>query len=544
MQHKNNPNSFYLMNRVLLYFFPILMYSQSVYLPATHNIYEYLNKMEAKMVITGVRDAMRPLSRETVAKYLIAIDSSKVSLTDVEHDEQMFFKEEFFQELQHQGYGGIDEERWHAYKYLSDSVLLNIDLIGGFTYQHRADGKYVRVSSNGLAVYGYLSRNSGVYFNFRDNRESGSYLNYQRPLSPIPGEMPAKSSLNSFEFDPIDVQLNYDIGFGTISIEKMHNAWGEANRGTIILSNKAPSFPQLKYRAHLGRRADFVYIHGWLYSGLIDSNRSFSVAGISDILGLRPINRQKYIAAHMLEFTPWNGVDIAIGESEIYGSRNPELLYLIPFMFFKAGEHWMNDTDNSQMFANFDINLIEKFSFYSSLFVDEFSVADFTRTDRQRNQIAFTFGSRMYDIVVHDTKIVLEYTRLNPWVYSHKYTDATYQSHSLDLGHWVGQNGDIFFSQIMYQPIRNLLCGIQFESVRKGGKFPTIRQYQLPSPDFLYSPVTKYQTFGIVGRYEIVRDGVFDFHVLRSRYTDETSKGKSDYSNKYDLFVGLRYNFD
>ena len=129
-------------------------------------------------------------------------------------------------------------------------------------------------------------------------------------------------------------------------------------------------------------------------------------------------------------------------------------------------------------------------------------------------------------------------------MYNHKFPDATFQSHSVDLGHWLGQNGDMIFTQVMYQPMRKLNVGMQFESVRKGSKLPTINQYQLPTPSFLYSPLTKFQSYGIVGRYEIVRDAAIDFHILRSRYSSELNFGKSDYSNRLDAFFGIRYNFD
>ncbi len=499
--------------------------------------------MEAKQIIVGYRDEMKPLTREILAKFLIQIDTTLMTLTDVEQEEQFFYKEEFFQELQNLGYENIIEERWHLYQYLSDPGKFNIDLIGGFTYNERADGTFNRTASNGLAAYGYLGKYTGAYFNFRDNREAGTYLNPLRPLSPVPAEVVSRDGRPHFiEYDPIDVQLNVDVGFATLSVEKMHNVWGAGERGNIILSNKAPSYPQLKLRARFGESVDFIYIHGWLYSGIEDTLRSYSVNKFGGPLR-RVIYKQKYIAAHMLEFTPWHGIDIAIGESEIYGSRNPELLYLIPFMFFKAGEHWMYDTDNSQIFFSADLNVVKNYNFYFSVILDEFSTEDFTSTDRQRNQLAFTVGTRAYDVFLPDTKILIEYTRLNPWVYNHKYPDATFQSHSVDLGHWVGQNGDMFFTQVMYQPMRSLNIGVQLESVRKGGKLPTIGQYQLPTPTFLYSPLTKFQSYGIVGRYEIVRDAIIDFHILQSRYTSENI-GTTDYAGNIEAFFGIRYNFD
>lgn len=520
---------------------PLFLMAQSVYLPSAHSVYQFLDRMEAKQIITDYRDAVKPLSRSDIARFLIQIDTTDQILSEVDQDQIFFYKEEFFQELQNLQYENLIEERWHLYQYQSEPANFNVDVIGGYTYHIRADKKNTNVTSNGFSTYGYVGKQLGLFFYLRDNHEAGTYLDPKHSLTPNPAVVPSRNLIpRYFEHDEIDAQVNVDVGFVTLSVEKMANTWGDGQRGSLILSDKAPSYPQIKLRAKLGKDIDFTYLHGWLYSDIIDSLRSYAVSGID----FRRIYKQKFIAAHMVEFTPWNGVDLSLGESEIYGSRNPELLYLIPIMFFKGAEHWMYDTDNSQMFFNADLNFIPDYNFYFSLFIDEFSTEDFYKTSTQRNQLGFTTGTRAYDLFMDNTEILVEYSRLNPWVYNHKFADATFQSHSVDLGHWLGQNADLFFAQVMFQPQRNLEVGLQLESWRKGGKDSTYKQYRLPTPTFLYSPLTKSQSFGIVGKYEIVRDMVIDFQVLQSRYTSEVDHGISDYAQRIDAFMGIRYNFN
>ncbi|KAB2925482.1 MAG: hypothetical protein F9K22_03215 [Bacteroidetes bacterium] len=543
------------MKRLLMLLLPVLAAAQTVYLPVTHPVYRYLDKMEAKQFIAGYRDEVKPLSRTDVARFLAMIDTTSLPLSDVESDEQLFFKEEFFQELTRIGYENVIEERWSLYQYQSGTALFNVNVNGGYAYRRRPDGTNTTVISNGGNVYGYVGSMIGAYFNLRDNRESGSHLDtvyrvpgvfagtVSRPLTPEPAEAIARNLFpRSYEYDPIDAQMNLDIAGAALSVEKMHNVWGTAERGTIILSNKAPSYPQIKLRMPLGDDITFTYLHGWLHSNSMDSLRTYAVTGYGEPL-TRVIFRQKYIAAHMVEFSLWDGVDIAIGESEIYGGRNPEVLYLIPFMFFKGAEHWMYDTDNSQMFMSADLNVVRDYNLYFSLFLDEFSTEDFYLSHRQRNQLAFTTGIRAYDLVMPDTRLTVEYTRLNPWVYNHKFPDATFQSHGVDLGHWLGQNGDLFFIQAQWQPMRSMTLAIQFESLRKGWKDSTVRQYQLPTPDFLYGPRTKSQSLGLTARYEVLRDLFADLWIQRSRYTSEADRGTADYAGEFDLFFSLRYNF-
>ncbi|MEW5799482.1 MAG: hypothetical protein AB1728_10815 [Bacteroidota bacterium] len=531
------------MKKLFLLFLPFFTYAQSVYLPAAHPIYKYLDKMEAKQIITGYRDEVKPMTREAIAQFLVHIDTTSLSLTEVEQEEQYFYKEEFYQELVNIGYENVIEERWHPYQYTSGIGNFNFGLSGGYTYHSRADGKYTSVTSNGAFVYGYIGKQVGTYFYFRDNHEGGNFLDPKHTLSPLPAEVPSRNFIpRFFEYSSFEGQVNIDVSFVTISIEKMPNVWGGGERGNIILSAKPPSYPQIKLRADLGDNISFTYLHAWLFSDIIDSLRSYQLPDIPAPSGFRRVNKQKYLAAQMLEFTPWDGVDIALGESEVYGNRDPELIYLIPIMFFKAAEHWGYDTDNSQLFLSLDLNLVPKYNFYLSLFIDEFSTEDFYRDDRQRNQLGFTIGTRVFDTFLPDTKLLVEYTRLNPWVYNHKYPEVTFQSHSVDMGHWLGQNSDLLFIQAMYQPMRNLTAGMQFESWRKGGKLPTRFQYKLPTPEFLYSPLTKTQSFGITGNYEIVRDMNLGFHLLQTRYTSEIAGGKTDFSSKVDAFIGIRYN--
>ena len=331
----------------------------------------------------------------------------------------------------------------------------------------------------------------------------------------------------------------------------MPNVWGAGYHGNLILGDKPPSYPQLKLRAKLGKDVDFTFIHAWLSSDILDSVNSYVAAGIPSNLAYRAVYRQKYMAAQMLEASVANGVDIAVGESEIYGSRNPEPLYLLPVMFYFAAEHYTGDEDNKQVFGTVDINALKNYNFYMTLFLDEFSPTEFYMTDRQRNQLGFTVGSRTYDLFYPNTDLLVEYTRTNPWVYNHKFPDVTYQSHEYDLGHWIGQNADDLYLEANYRPYRDLKVGVQFESLRKGAKDSTKFQYMLPTPEFLYGPRIKRQSYGISARYEVVRDMVVDFHLLLARYTQgagvpgvfQYPRQSSDYSDRIDAFIGVRYNF-
>ncbi len=549
-------------------FFSTKLSAQTVYLPATHEVYKYLDAMAAKQIIIGYRDAVKPLSRQSIAEFLIQIDSLKTQLTTVEQEQLKFYKEEFYEEMKNLNYGNLSDERLHLYSYQSGPSRFMIDLIGSASNNRMADGKTLTELTNGLSAYGYVGNSVGAYFYYHDSHDDGSYVSTLgsqsalRPLSPLTAVVPSTDITNTFDYDVFYGQVNVDCGFVTLTAEQMQNVWGAGENGNIILSTKAPAFPQLKLHARISKDIDFTYIHGWLFSGIIDSAETYN----TQYWGIRPIYMNKYIAANMLEMTPWKGVNIAVGESEIYGGpgRQPELLYLIPIMFFKTAEHYVDNQDNSQIYFNFKLNVVKNFDFYLPIFFDEFSTTKFLSPTENHNQLGFTLGGNVYDLFYHDTRINVEYTRINPWVYNHQYVEDTYQNHDVNLGDWIGQNADLFTVSAYHHPMYNLEIGLQFQSLRKGGKESTYYQYFANEPTLLYGPITKQQSLGIVASYQPLRDLFIDFHALRTRFTTEMTSSTTDntvnpgyneflnnpfdylldpsYAGKYDILIGIRYN--
>jgi hypothetical protein len=178
--------------------------------------------------------------------------------------------------------------------------------------------------------------------------------------------------------------------------------------------------------------------------------------------------------------------------------------------------------------------------------------------------LGFTAGGNAYDLFYHDTRINVEYTRMNPWVYNHQYVEDTYQNHGVNLGDWIGQNADLFTVSVYHRPVYNLEIGLKFQSLRKGGKESTYYQYFANEPTLLYGPITKQQSFGIVGSYQPLRDLFIDFHALLTRFTTQMTSSYTDntvnpgyneflnnpfdyvidpsYAGKYDVLIGIRYN--
>jgi hypothetical protein len=517
-----------------------LAQAQLIYLPTSHEAYPFLKRLEARHLITDYRDAAKPISRMQVTRLLKSLESRLDELTSVERDRYEFLRSEFAYEW---GLLAGDPEpsdlRFH---------LLSLDAIGGkFNFDLNLAFDYLTLNTlqtkkrtQGFKIFGYAFGSVGYYVNFVDYRESGDSLNPQRLLTPETGIVLTKQSGNIIEYNSTEAQFTLQLGAFELSLEKMQNIWGYGQRGSIIFSTKPPSYPQVKLRVPIASWLDFVYIHADLHSNVVDSSRSYAANSSQSVDYYRTVYRQKYMAAHLFEVSIIDGLDLALGESIVYSDKNPQLIYLIPLMFFKSGEHYNRDTDNVQFFAALDVNLIKGINLYGTLFIDELTTDDLFNPDKARNQLAYTVGGRLYDLPFNNIELAAEYTRLNPWVYTHKYPAATFTNNGYDLGHWIGQNGDDLYVELQMTPIRSLRFGLFWERYRKGGLKDISFQYQTPSQPFLYQPVQEHNSLGLFGHFQFVRDGFIDLEVRTVTQRDEANPS-ADVNGSIDFRAGIRY---
>jgi hypothetical protein len=514
-------------------------FAQSIYQPTSHEIYPYLKRMESRGLLPEYRDAAKPLSRKVLASHLKNLDSGLDRMTEVERDEYEFLKEEFSYEL---GLLAGDQQpseiRWHVISETFPGGMINLEPNLQFSFSKIGDNN-ARLRAQGAKTYGYVFHDVGYYFNFVDYREVGKAVNFTKTHTQAPGIVLTKRIEDQIEYNTTEAQLTFDIGPLNVSLEKMQNSWGVSRYGNIAFSEKAPSYPQVKLRVPVTSWMDFIYLHAELNSGILDSSRSYHTSSSSMTDFYRAVDRLKYMAAHMIEVTPVRGVDFSLGESVVYSDRGPLLIYMIPVMFFKSGEHYNGDKDNVQWFANLDLNLIRNVNVYGSLFIDELNIDDLFDPEKQRNQLGYTLGFQIYDLPFRNLEILAEYTRLNPWVYTHKQPATTFTSNGYVLGNWMGQNADNLYCELTYRPMRSLLLGATYEIYRKGGEKDIAFQYRLPSQAFLYGPLHQERSYGAYARYQFFRDCFVDANIRSRSTSDEAAKLRND--RKLEYSISVRY---
>ena len=562
-------NLFYFMHIVLIIILAIIagsglnVFAQSVYVPLGHESYDFLKRMEARELLTDYKDAALPLSRMQITAALVSLEKHINEMTTVERETYEFLRTEFnYELLKISDDPEPTETRWHIYSKELTQGLLNLDINYSLS-RSLIEGGVTKYTSQGIKLQGYVYNNLGFYFAFMDNRESGDNIElgrlndgdlrhvwwlssldkdyYMRVKTPQRGVIPSQlSGINNFQFDEINAQVSWQIGSVTLSLEKMNNIWGYGRNGTVILSDNAPSYPQVKLRFPLSKDIDFVYFHGELNSNVVDSTNSYLVT-YHDLpySRYREVDHVKYIAAHQLEISLWKGVDFSIGESVIYSDRGPLLMYMIPFMFFKAGEHYNGDKDNCQLFGSLDLNVIRNVNFYLSLFIDELNTDQLLDPDKSRRQVAFTSGIRVFDIPATNIDLTAEYTRVNPAAYDHVFPANTFTNNGFILGNWMGQNADDVFLELGLTPIHALRFSTFGEIYRKGAMLPIKDQYLADEGKwtFLFGPIHIERSVGITAKYQPLRDVFLNVKARLHKVEDEADPAQNR-SRQLEFSIG------
>ena len=219
-------------------------------------------------------------------------------------------------------------------------------------------------------------------------------------------------------------------------IGKFNRHWGPGTH-SILISNKPPSYPQFGLTWNILPNLKFIYFHGFLKSLISDSTKASTYQGI----GIRQIDLPRSIAGHRLEWTPIPGFTLGATESVVYGSRQIDFHYLLPFTSLWHMENHLGDIDNAQVGLDVSWNIKHSFKIYFSLYIDEWT-PEWTFEDNDHNWFAWQTGFMWNDIIKYSDKLNIEYTWTDHRIYRHKFSINDYYSHGYPLGFWAGPHSE------------------------------------------------------------------------------------------------------
>jgi hypothetical protein len=556
---------------ILLVLFSERMSAQSVYVPLNHWAYDFVERLEARGLITGALNATKPYSREEMAAYLIQAEekiNAGQSLNSVELEQLRFLQFEFKEEFQrltgrngrsyssriahikeHKIFGKI----FPKFLYKNNRNFFNISsdvfqvLVDPIFYHNWLYANPDSVSgiervlerTHGVTLWGQLGTHLGFFFDFRDTKEWGTRTYPQQFEITREGLGFVNGYGSHIWHDETNAYLVFKLPYMQLILGKDFNYWGPGYNGALTLSNHATSFDQIKLQTKIWR-LKFTYLWGFLrtFPPILDANSK---------------STPKNIVAHRLEINAARWLNLGVHETVIFGNRRFELAYLNPINFYRSAEHALDEDDNATMGFDLEFFLIPNVKLYGEVFIDDLSTLKLG-SGFHGNKTAFLTGGLWVDaLTIPNLDVRLEYARTRPYLYTHRNDINKYSHFSTGLGHWIGPNADDLFARLQYRLSKHFAMAARFELYRHGDNEPgrnvggDINQPYLPDApaniDFLDGIRERRTGFGFEASYEIFRNFYFglQFNTASSKnfLLPEGTRGPV---NRQEFFVNLSLN--
>ncbi len=464
---------------ILIFLSSCPIYAQTAYQHISdENIYNFIDDLASLQVIDA-NTAVKPYSREQIAKWLTQADEQKDKLSNPQQARLQIFIQEYALEAGHLKTG-------KATLYRKDSTLSAhllppevtwsdplfravIRPVYGIRYFSSTNQKFYQ-SYGGLEGIGYVGSKWCGYASLRDNHNS-----YEPLARPTYFTQESGGHLKGNDYSEMRGGLTYTWKWGNFGLIKDHLEWGDNNNGSNILSGHTPSFAMIKLHLNPAKWFEFEYFHGWLVSQVIDSANSYTTSN-----GYRAVFRRKYMAANMFTFKPFKRLNVSIGNSIIYSDVPVQPAYLIPFLFYKSVDHTLNsgiENSNSQVFFNISSRQIKHVHIFVSIFVDEFNSERVTDPKRT-NFVSYKGGFSVTGWPLKDISFAAEATRTTPLTYKHRIPATTYESNLFNLGHYMRDNSQDFYAVVRYSPWRTLQLKASYLMAVHGNEY----QYDINGP--------------------------------------------------------------
>jgi hypothetical protein len=444
-------------------------------------VYNFLKRMQLKNVIPEYNSSISPLSRGEVAGYLNTIKNNQSKLTSTDKKFLKDYEVEFEYDMTGQtkdqrdlftksGLNSLTDQ--YKQKHIYFSADSNVTFFGdafGFISGKSADGDSSGNNSDLSGEYGFSVRgtvkNSVAY-----------YLRVAEEISP-------------FEFSYID---NYEIKDDTILNGPFNLNIDADNFNTYtgyLRYQTAQDWLALTF-GNIPMTIGYGYIdkifmsqNGLPFSyGKIDLsykalNYSFTYAslkgdsvGIYPYITARPLS-SKNIATHNLNINFSKAFRIGLWESIVISEQPFSFTYLNPISFLisadlSSGEQQSTE-NNSLLGIETEIIPVKNLSFQGALLIDDLTFGTITVNDSlNENKFGYQIGGLWTTSL--NINVALEFTHLDPFVYSQRYNKSTYTNYSKSLGHSLPPNSDEIAAKIVYDITNRLQLNLLYRHQRSG----------------------------------------------------------------------------
>lgn len=477
-----NKYSFFLF--VLFFVVSSTVFTQVEMVAPSDKIYDFLDRMLENKIIFTYSSSMAPISRREIAKYLVEILDNKAKLTPtdkkflndymVEYEYDIYHtlknKSAFFSDLK---FADIFSDKKQKYLYTaSDSNssffwdgMADIRYIGG-SGDSLGGKPHVLLAKIGTRIRGTLFNSVGYYLRLSNGARVGGTIDdafFAARFDPILASTRKFVSEGSHTFDSYEGYLRYApaadwLGL-TIGRESVKMGTGFIDNLIISNNNSAPfDFIKLDLKY---KKIKYSFMH-------------------SSLVGNDSTGKQldaKYFVFHRLEIGPLFNNVFKFGFSEmlLYSNVPINFAFLNPISFITSAD--LNtelpgkNTNNTLIGLDFQLFPVKKLSVQGTLLIDDLNFGTLSDTSIKGNDNKFGYqgGLNWQDaFTVKNMSFTYEYTKIGPFVYSHRDGNNSYTNWNLPIGAALNPNSDEHAVKLSYDFNSRLNIAVTFKHQRTG----------------------------------------------------------------------------
>lgn len=460
------------------------LFAQVELVPPSHPVYDFLKKMQLMNVIDNFNSSSIPVSRKQVANHLKVINENKTKLGYIDKEILSDYLVEFEFDVNktlNSSYALFkkfdikdvfnDKKQKYLYNYADSSSSFFLD-VNGYLSQRNSNGDSIGNNSLSLGEIGIRARGTlfdavGFYLRMSNGQKiNGNQADVDMSIVTYPKfKANTKYKIGNNNFDTYEGYLRYSTKSEWLALtagkESVLSGFGYIDK--LFLSDNSVPFSfikiDLKYKA----------LH---YFSLYGSLKGDSLG--KDI-------SSKYIAAHRLTVNFSNVFRAGFFESVIIAESPFNFTYLNPLSFlrsadYNAGELFGGNRNNSVMGFDMEIHPVKNLAFQGSILIDDlnFSTLFKNETDSTAsndNRFGYQLGCMWTNaFTLPQLTASIEYTRLDPFVYSHRTNKSQYTNWTLPLGHNLSPNSDEIALKLSAYIYKRLNVKFTYQHQRSAGR--------------------------------------------------------------------------
>ncbi|MGA9364104.1 MAG: capsule assembly Wzi family protein [Bacteroidota bacterium] len=421
--------------------------AQRELLPVDHPVYKFLLRQQMRGLIDDFHWGTLPLSRGDVARLLNALEIRRSQLSRVDIKMLQDFNTEFEYDMNKTvlkaktflpGFSLSSIFDNDQQKYLAayeDSVAsLFADGFGFLSYRvgngDSIGSPYVFLGQLGFRVRGTLYDRLGFYLEASNGQRFSGDPNFARLDYRLKANTKFQEKGKYFDFST--GYLNYDVDWLRLTVGREQVLWGMGYSDRLILSDNTIPFDFGKLDLHY-KSLHYSFLHG-------------SVTG-KDSLGHQLSS--KYLGAHRLEIDLSSKLRVGISEMVLYSNQSVNFGFLNPFSFIASANRSADpeSSSNTLLGIDFEVLPMKDLRVTGTLLVDDINFETLGPVGKDvrgnDNKFGWQGGVTWTDAFSFpNLSLTTEYTRINPFVYSHRSVANSYSHAGLPLGPLLQPNSD------------------------------------------------------------------------------------------------------